>query len=270
MGKIIPLDEVLKRLDLLNKKYITIDTTTYCGVKSKARFIDEEYGEWWTIVRDVLDGSSQHPERSYEQRRMDKRTDIKKIKKMLKDVHGDTVIIDESTYVCAGKKAKFIDCDYGEWWAQPYSVINNKTGHMSRRNEKRKDTCMERYGVEHTSQCPEIALKILKAHKNSCILKHWKTGEDVMCQAGWERAVVNYFNANKINFRWQCRTFNVIVDGKRRTYRPDFYLYSTKKWIEIKGYRRELAMKKFIYFRNKIKQNAEIWDYNKLKSMNII
>ncbi len=38
--------------------------------------------------------------------------------------HGDTVRIDLSTYVNARTPARFIDIEFGEWWAQPGAVFN--------------------------------------------------------------------------------------------------------------------------------------------------
>lgn len=44
-----------------------------------------------------------------------KKLTIEEIKQRLKDVHGDMVILDESTYVDTNTKCRFIDKDYGEW-----------------------------------------------------------------------------------------------------------------------------------------------------------
>jgi len=40
---------------------ITMDTTTYKGLNKKARFIDRELGEWWTLARHVLVRKCGHP-----------------------------------------------------------------------------------------------------------------------------------------------------------------------------------------------------------------
>ena len=132
--------------------------------------------------------------------------------------------------------------------------------------EKRKITMLARYGVEHPAQNTKIALKMASSANNSCILFHWKTKEDLICIASYEKAVVGYLNKNKINFRWQPKTFKM-PNGK--TYRPDMYLSSTKKWIEIKGYMREKNKVKWNWFQS-IKPNSELWDKSKLKSMGIL
>ena len=85
--------------------------------------------------------------------------------------------------------------------------------------------------------------------------------KDLVCQGSWEKAVVEYFNKNKINFRWQPRSF-LMPNGRK--YYPDCYLFSTKKWIEIKGYFRKDAREKWEWF-HKEKPNSELWNFKKLK-----
>jgi len=123
------------------------------------------------------------------------------------------------------------------------------------------------------SWCPECGyLKSAKSQTNSTILKHWKTDKDLVCQASWEKAVVNYLNNNKINFRWQSKTFKtpfLKLNGENRTYRPDLYLFSTKQWIEIKGYFRKDAQEKWDWF-HKEHPNSELWNKKKLKEMGLI
>ena len=132
--------------------------------------------------------------------------------------------------------------------------------------ELSKQTCMEKYGVCYPSQDKNIALKQAKSQNNSCIIKHWKTGEELACVASYEKLVVEYLNANKINFRWQSKIFKM-PDG--RTYRPDLYLFSTKQWIEVKGYFRKDAKEKWDWF-HKEHPNSELWDKTKLKEMKIL
>ena len=329
---------------------------------------------------------------------MNKKYPIEQIKAMIKEIHGDTIRINESTYKGMSRKCKFIDKDYGEWITSPSKIIHRKQGHKARAVEKarktfinnygvdnplkdptiknkikntcmkkygvnnpaknkviqekmsmsmikayedgsiivkREKTCMKRYGVKNVTQCPvirakmkdtlfnnygvivpaknkvilnkmkvtnitkygvdnpsknkviidkiintniakygvkstmqypEIATKNARAQSKSKILKHWKTNEELICIGSYERAVVKYLNKNKINFKWQSKTFNM-PDG--RTYRPDIYLYSTKKWIEIKGYFRNDALEKWEWFRS-VKPNSELWNKKKLMEMKIL
>jgi ribosomal protein S27AE len=117
------------------------------------------------------------------------------------------------------------------------------------------------------SWCPECGrIQAAKSQNNSFTLYHWKTNEGLVCQASWEKKVVEYFNKNKINFRWQPRSF-LMPDGKK--YYPDLYLFSTKKWVEIKGYMREHNKVKWDWF-HKERPNSELWDSIKLKQMKIL
>jgi len=121
--------------------------------------------------------------------------------------------------------------------------------------------------VKRGTWCPNCAhIKRALSSTNSYILYHWKTKEELICQGGWEKAVVDYLNKNKINFKWQNKIFNM-PNGK--TYRPDFYLFGQKKWIEIKGYFRKDAKEKWDWFQTE-HSNSELWDFKKLKEMKII
>lgn len=152
-------------------------------------------------------------------------------------------------YENANAKMKWV-CSKDHTWSAAFNDIKNKN-----------------------SWCPECGqLESAKKQNNSCVLYHWKTGEEIVCVASYEKAVVEYLNTNRINFRWQPKTFttNILTKtGKFSTYRPDLYLYSTRKWIEIKGYMRDDAKEKWNWFQT-IKPNSELWNKDKLTAMGII
>lgn len=117
------------------------------------------------------------------------------------------------------------------------------------------------------SWCPKCAKKIISKNiNNSYVLYHWKNNEELICQGSYEKRVVEYLNNNKINFRWQPKIF-IMPDG--RTYRPDLYLFSAKKWIEIKGYFWDDAQEKWEWFKS-TRPNSELWNEVKLKEMGIL
>ena len=132
--------------------------------------------------------------------------------------------------------------------------------------EKIRKTCLERYGVEHPSKCPEIAAKMSKGQTEAIVLFHWLTGEEVICVASYEVAVVKHLNNQKVNYVWQKQVFTM-PDGK--TYRPDLYLPETDMWIEIKGYFRKDAEEKWNWFHNE-HPNSELWNKTKLKEIGIL
>lgn len=151
--------------------------------------------------------------------------------------------------------------------------INNKIGVRWICKEGHKWTTSLSSVKNNGTWCPECSVLIgAKKLSNSFILYHWKTGGELICQASYEKAVVEYLNKNKINFRWQPKTFITDIltqTGKLSTYRPDMYLFSGKKWIEIKGYFRKHSKQKWDWFQT-IKPNSELWDKNKLKKMKIL
>jgi hypothetical protein len=57
---------------------------------------------------------------------------ISKVKKLLKQKHGDLVTIDESSFKNMTSPARFIDKEFGEWWAKASGVINDGYRHPKR------------------------------------------------------------------------------------------------------------------------------------------
>jgi len=239
--KTIPINEVKKRIKKVHGNVINIDESTYTKISSKAKFIDKDYGEWFATPASIILGQS-HKKRGLANRSEEQKLQIKDLKKRLKKKHKDEIKIVECTYINAHSKAKFVDKTYGTWWTVPSYVLSG-SGHP--------DGSWERQA---------------KTVNNYYILKHWKTGQELVCVASYEKAVVEYLNINKINFRWQSKIFKM-PDG--HTYRPDMYLFSSKKWIEIKGYFRKDAKKKWDWF-HKEYPNSELWHEKKLKKMRIL
>ncbi len=116
------------------------------------------------------------------------------------------------------------------------------------------ETFLRKYNVRHPSQDNEIALKIARKTKHASLKRHWKTKKMLVCQASWEKAVVEYLNKNKIDFDWQI-TFKMPDDS---TYRVDLYLKKENLFVEIKGYMREVALQKWTWF-HKNYPNSELW-----------
>jgi hypothetical protein len=66
----------------------------------------------------------------------------------------------------------------------------------------------------------------------------------------WEVKFAQWLDKNKIKWQYESKTFNL----RNCTYTPDFYLPQTKEYIEIKGWWRDNAKKKFKLFREKYKK----------------
>ena len=70
---------------------------------------------------------------------MSRKLSINEIKERLKKVHGDVVTLDESTYVNICTKARFVDRDFGEWFASPSKILYGQ-GHPKRGFKKSGDS----------------------------------------------------------------------------------------------------------------------------------
>ena len=70
-------------------------------------------------------------------------------------------------------------------------------------------------------------------------------------RSSWEVAYAKYLDKNKINWQYEPKTF----DLGNATYTPDFYLSKLDTYIEVKGFWRDDAKKKFKLFK---KQHPKI------------
>jgi len=262
----IPIDVIIDRIKEVHGDIVILDTSTYSNTHTKARFIDKELGEWWAIPKNVYRLKNGHPGKRTQKISISKTLSINDVKNKLQLKHNDEVLIDENTYINMTTKCKFVDKKYGEWWALPYTVINDGCRHPHATNEIKKRNSIRKYGVESPNQNREIALKQAKTQNKMFIRCHWKTDEELVCQGSWESKVIDYLNKNQIDFEWQPKVF-VLPNGK--TYRPDLFLINENKWIEIKGYFYKDALKKWIWFKSQF-PSAELWNKEKLKEIGIL
>jgi hypothetical protein len=113
--------ELEKIKELLYKMYPDqiFDFTNYKNTSSKIRLVDPIYGEWFPTAHNLLSKKRQH--RNAQIRGV--RTSMTEVKNRLLSMYGDLIIIDETTYSGVNNKCKFIDKEYGEFWARPYHVF---------------------------------------------------------------------------------------------------------------------------------------------------
>jgi len=128
VAKKLTVDQIKKRLP----SHITLDESTYINTKAKTRFIDSEYGEFWTRASSVLKGSN-HPKRGKLNSARTQTFSVEQIKNRLPE----HIQVDESKYKNTMTKTRFIDKDYGEFYAVPSNVFNG-TNHKLRSYDKNK------------------------------------------------------------------------------------------------------------------------------------
>ena len=257
--------ETIKRIlrEKFNNK-ISIDESTFVSQNRKCRFIDCDFGEWYAQPSNVRNGCG-HPKRSRISAQSKTTYTVNEINKLIKEKHSENVIL-ISPYKGMLEVHKFRDKDFGNFYALMANVIHKGTGHIKRAVKRRKETSMYNYGVDHPMKTKEIYTKCMRNNTNNKIILHWKTNEELVCTASYEIAVVNWLNHNKIDFLWQHKTFE-LPNG--RHYRPDLFLVSENKWVEIKGYFRDNSKVKWDWFQMEY-PNSELWDKIKLKELKII
>jgi len=100
------------------------------------------------------------------------------------------------------------------------------------------------------------------------VLKHWKTLDELVCEASYEVAFVNWCNHNQIDFDWQIP--QKMPDG--RVYFVDAFIKSgefSDLWIEIKGYMTPTALEKWLWFSNN-HSNSQLWLKERLVQLGIL
>ena len=139
--------------------------------------------------------------------------------------------------------------------------------------EKRKQTCLEKYGTEFSCQNKEIQDKMSKSQNRSFKFLHWKLRKFFWGVGGYEEVVVKFLNKIREDYWWQPKVFVTpfkTKTGKFSTYRPDLFLVERNLWVEIKGYfHDEEARLKWEWFHKEF-PNSELWDQKKLKEMGLL
>lgn len=260
----LTIEEVRQKIKNAHGDTLLLDESTYISTNKKTRFIDKDFGEWWTWPSDVFLGR-RHPKRFWNILAKERKFSEKEVDERLIKAHAGVVTLDFSTYINANTKARFIDKDYGEWWATSANVINGGKSHPSRESEKRKNTWLKNLGVEHPSKDPRILKKMCRSQSRAGDFFHWKTGEQLSWTGSYEKKVTDWLNQNKVDFDWQI-PFDM-PNGKR--YFVDLFLKERSIYVEIKGYFRKDAREKWDWF-HKEYTNSELWNEKKLKEMEIL
>jgi hypothetical protein len=145
---------------------IRIDYETYQSSQIPAKFIHEDLGEWFQRPSDVF-RFKRHPEESKKRHKdsyLKKVTPVEEIQKQLPE----GIKLDPSSYVSTHKKARFIDPEYGEWWATPNNVISKKQGHPVGRMKKIQETNLSKYGHKTFLNTDESRAALIRSPNRFC------------------------------------------------------------------------------------------------------
>ena len=135
MAKRLAPKEVVKQIWEAHGDEVAIDLSTYVNINTRCRHINKTLGEFWATPGHVI-----YRKQAYKSNRA---IPTAEIVRRVKEVHGDTIILDISTYIDTKTKCRFIDKDYGDWWAKPNNIIGKKEGHKNRKVDKQKATFIQ-------------------------------------------------------------------------------------------------------------------------------
>lgn len=158
------------------------------------------------------------------------RLTIDEIKQRIYENHGDRIKLDESTYKNTGTKVRFIDSEYGEFWYKPSHLFNKHTaGHPARKEDKRKETCKIKYGVEYVMQSKDV----IKTRETNSLAK-WGTKHYSQSDSGREikSATAQRLDVNVLISKIEEIHGDVITLLPNQTYRG----IRQKLWFNDKEY----------------------------------
>lgn len=127
--------------------------------------------------------------------------------------------------------------------------------------------CTQHYCIDCNKKITSDAIRCKKCAntktclegKSGCRSKHIRY-KGFLMKSSWEIVYAKWLDKQNIKWLYESKTF----DLGNTTYTPDFYLPETEEYIEIKGYWRDDAKKKFNLFKKKFK-DIKILIYNELK-----
>jgi len=91
--------------------------------------------------------------------------------------------------------------------------------------------------------------------------------KSILMRSSWVVKYAKYLDKNNIKWQYESKRF----DLGNSTYAPDFYLPKENKYIEIKGWWRDNAKKKFRRFKRKYPEiKIEVLMRKDLQKLNLI
>jgi hypothetical protein len=152
-----------------------------------------------------------------------------------------------------------------------FKIINNK-GKGKGRKIIKFCKCGKKLSRNYYDRCKKCAGKTQKGKNNPMFGKiahhgKWIKYKSINMRSTWEVAYAKYLDKQGIKWLYEHKTFDL---GKC-TYTPDFYLPESDTYVEIKGWWRDDAKKKFKMFQKKYcSMNIILLMQKELKKLKVI
>ena len=108
--------EIQTKIDLaLGAGTVVMDQATFVGVKKPAKFVDKDFGEWWTEPYSVTKGH-RHPKNAIASMNKVVAYTAAEMTQKINEIHNNRYALIEETYIQSKGKAWFYDSQKLEWF----------------------------------------------------------------------------------------------------------------------------------------------------------
>lgn len=230
-------EEIIARIKKTNPK-LTLDFSTFINTKTKAKFFEEGYGEFWATPKDIISGHTsghpssaikrrkgavlkkygvEHPLQSYKVRDKIKKTNLSK--------YGVEYALQNPKIRGKGRDTNL------KKYGVEYSMQNPGV------KMKAKQTFFKKYGVENPLQSPEIKARIKKTNLDKYGFENPFYNPEIQARARVRAKETNLerygFEHHMQNSEVQARVRQTIIDGN----------YASKGELEIREFLESLGVK---------------------------
>lgn len=136
--KSINLSTFKLQFEELQDNNISCDFNTYKNFSTKCRFIDKEYGDWWTTPKNIVRLKVKHLNRRALEFIKRRKIPLETIKERIKNKHGNQIVLLDETYIGTNAKATFVDIEYGKFTANIHQILSG-TKCIKRSNKETSD-----------------------------------------------------------------------------------------------------------------------------------
>ena len=130
--------------------------------------------------------------------------------------------------------------------------------------------CGKTLSAYHVKRCKSCEMKRRWSNNECDYLKglspSWKlfNYKNKNFKSSWEVIFAYWLDISNIKWKYEPKSFELIVNKKNVTYTPDFYLPEFDCWIEIKGWWRKNSIAKFKSFCKVYTENIKVVDRKRL------